>query len=219
MSSVKRSPTCFGLVVVFLFIFSNPFSAFSASKTKESIIAICRDLSGSVKNRPDFNMGNLDEVIAHLKNAGGGILAFSYVGKHSSGQTLFRLPVKEVEGNLLRRASINTRNEENVRKFKNGVTPFVSRLRKEKVSDVEGALGRFARFFNEPSIPARAKKVLIFVSDGVHTGPRHIRFEGLPSDIKVWIVGMSETQGQNLFGKNILVFESFDGIISWLQHS
>ena len=93
----------------------------------------------------------------------------------------------------------------------------LNRRRDAQRSDVAGIVARFALFFDEPTVPTGAEKVLIMLTDGQDNGPwkkdSSIR---LPQDVTVFTVGIRPDLARTLFGDRVAIFEGIDPAVQSL---
>lgn len=183
-------------------------------------LGVAYDVSGSVDQRelPVFTAAHLEKILATLK-ARGGATAFGLINEKAF-KPLTRIELKRVAGRLDERAQINGDNQKAIGSFKAQVEEQIRRPRNAQRTDITGSIARFALFFGEPAIPVKAEKFLLFISDGIDTGPwRRLSDVHLPEGVKVFVVGMESGLAEKLFGKQatLSLFEGIDAAINSLH--
>jgi hypothetical protein len=177
-------------------------------------LGIAYDVTGSVEQRglPFFTIQHLDRLNATLKNRGGS-MAFGLIDERAF-VPLVRLTLQPVTGLLNERAAKNTENKSSTSEFRSKVESKIARKRDAPATDVNGSLMRFQLFFNEPKVQSNAEKIFFVVSDGEDTGPwRLLKGVKLPSDVRIYVVGMRADIARDLFGAQALLFEGIDAAI------
>lgn len=186
--------------------------------TEPLYVGVGYDVSRSVATAhlPQFTSNHLDRLIG-LVNKSGGVVSVGIVDELAF-EPLAKLQVLRVAGRLDERAQINQKNHESEKAFKADVASKISVPRNARATDINGSIARFSLFLDEPTIPANARRVVIFISDGIDTGPwRRLAGVRLPAGVKVFVVGMERTLAVRLFGKNAVLFESIDSALDGLK--
>ena len=183
-------------------------------------LGLTYDVSKSVANvgLPPLTSAQLERMLSLLK-ARGGIMAFGLVDEMSF-EPLIRLKLDPITGRLDQRAQRNQKNIKAIKEFINELNEKIQRPRNARGTDIYGSLARFTLFFNEPTHPRESEKVLLFLSDGIHTSlwPDFKNSE-FPLDIHIFVVGIEADLARKLFGKNPILFESIDAAIDNLSHA
>ena len=181
-------------------------------------LGIADDVSGSVEESrlPVFTGDHLKDIVSILKIRGGAV-AFDLIDEDAF-QPLTRLELVRLAGRLDERARINQRNMSTEADFNATVEQKINRPRNARRTDIKGYLARFVLFFSEPTIPPGAEKVMLFISDGIDTGPRRRLSEiRLPEDVKIFAIGTEKTLAEKLFGNQAFLFESISAAIESLK--
>lgn len=184
--------------------------------TIQLIIGLLYDVSGSVEQKglTFFAGEHIDKMISIL-NRRGGEMAFGIIDEKAF-EPLIRIKLVQVDGRLDVRAKQNQKNLIAIERFRFEVLAKTKRRRDARYTDINGALARFRLFFMEPTIPANAVKIAIFVSDGIDTGPWRFRKISLPQDVQVLAVGFETYKAKQLFGDKVILFEAVDSVIRYL---
>lgn len=201
-----------------MLISCSPSRLQSSTLVRPLYLGIAYDVSGSVEQLelPVMTMEHVEKVVALVKKRGGAV-AFGLIDEKAF-ELLIRLELERVAGKLNERARINQKNAKAEGEFKTLVEGKINRPRNANRTDIKGSIARFALFFSEPNIPANAEKVVIFISDGIDTGPwRKLSGVRLPEDVKVYVVGTEAGLARKLFGKQAILFESIDSAIESLS--
>jgi hypothetical protein len=181
-------------------------------------VALLYDMSLSADENgvPMLDRSAVDQLLGLLKKRGG-VLAFCEINSKSRVYPLLRVHVEPVTGNLEKRALANTRNESELTDFRSKIEASLGQ-RNAKKSDVLGALSRAALFFNEPLV-AEMERILIIISDGKHDAA-HLPKPVLPPDLVVITIGVPPQLAEKLFDNQpVVIFESIDGAIQYLESS
>ena len=188
------------------------------SPQKPLYLGVAYDVSGSVEELelPVMTMQHVEKIVSLVKKRGGAV-GLGLIDEKAF-EPLTRLELERVAGKLNERARINQKNAQAESEFKALVDGKINRPRNARRTDIKGSIARFALFFGEPTIPADAEKLAIFISDGIDTGPwRKLSGIRLPEDVKVFVVGMERGLAEKLFGKQAILFESIDAAIESLN--
>lgn len=214
----SRSWSAF-LLCLNLFLFGCGVSGNDNGVVAEPLyVGIGYDVSRSVAQAhlPQLTSSHIDRVIA-LIHKSGGTISLGLVDD-AAFKPLEKLEVLRVAGRLDERAQINQKNRESEKAFRAIVASKISGPRNARATDIRGSIARFSLFFNEPTIPANARRVAIFISDGIDTGPwRKLSSVRLTDGVKVFVVGMEKNLAEKLFGKNAVLFESIDSALDGLR--
>ena len=173
------------------------------------------DVTVSAKILPRLTEAHLDRMIAIL-NRRGGAMAFTLIHENAQ-EALTRLSLVPVVGRLDERAAKKLKNNLVESAFKTQVQAALHRPRNASVTDFYGAVSRLNLFLSEASLPAGANKVMVIVSDGIHTVRHRNLYQSPAPDVRVFAVGIAEPLARKLFGDRVLLFESIDAAIDALE--
>jgi hypothetical protein len=210
---------CVSLALTVLFS-TTLFTACQQPQTPPSPIAVALlydvSLSAEQNGVSKLDLESIERLLALLKKRGG-VLAFCEINSKSRVQPLLRVHLEPVSCNLEKRALVNTHNESELTDFSSKIEPSLGQRRAKK-SDVFGALSRTALFFNEPLV-AEMERILIIISDGKHDAAPLTK-PVLPPDLVVITIGVPPKLAEKLFDNQpVVIFESVDGAIQYLESS
>jgi len=194
-----------------------------SSNYHQVAIAIAWDMSGSFDNFPPLKHEELFRVIDLVSDLGGSI-GIALITENSFQPILrrrFDLDTVNYPGLILsdhirakhKNDSILTAYEHDRKCFADTALELINAPRDSKITDLAGMMSRLELYFNEIGF-ADHERIAILVTDAKHTAPSEI--SGKP-DAEILLVGASIHQARNVFGDGVNCFESFGGLLDYLQ--
>lgn len=184
-------------------------------QSKPIILSVLYDISRSARPLPALDEALLKEFTLPIQR-GGGTLALSFIGECDESRML-RLDLNAVSGKLDQRAHLRMRNVRLVTAWIPDTSHNLIPKRDVGVTDINGALARMELFYSDPSLPIGANRLLLVISDGIHTTrchrQEHVKFD---DDVKVATVGMDRARARELFGARVAVFSDVDQALAYL---